>query len=71
MKCIQKAKLLKDQCQVVIKKIPQKLIDVYLFKLSEELLQAEVQANHIGECVLTPPTPSSAYILSSVILVKG
>lgn len=44
-----------------------KSVDMYLFKLSEQLLQAEIQANHIGACELTPPTPSSTYIFSTVI----
>lgn len=43
---------------------------MYLFKLSEQLLQAEIQANHIGACELTPPTPSSTYIFSTVIQVE-
>lgn len=40
---------------------------MYLFELSKQLLQAEVQSNHIGACALTPPTLSCAYILSIVI----
>lgn len=47
-----------------------KSVDIYLFKSSEQLLQAEIQANHIGVCARTPPTPSSAYIFSTVIQVE-
>lgn len=46
-------------------------IGIYLFKLSEQLVQAESQSNHIGVCALTPPTPSCAYIISIVIQVEG
>lgn len=48
----------------------QKSVEIYLFKLSEQLLQAEIQANHIGVCERTPPTPCSAYIFSTVIQVE-
>lgn len=43
---------------------------IYLFQLSEQLLQAEIQANHIGVCERTPPTSCSAYIFSIVIQVE-
>lgn len=44
---------------------------IYLFKFSQQLLQAEVEANHSGVCALTPPTPSSPYIFSIVIQMEG
>lgn len=34
-----------------------RLVHMYLFKLSEQLLQAEVQANHIEACAQAPPSP--------------
>lgn len=47
-----------------------KSVDIYLFKLSEQLLQAEIHTNHIGACEQTPPTPCSAYIFFAVIQVE-
>lgn len=43
---------------------------IYLFKLSEKLLQAEIQANHVGACERTPPNPCCAYIFFGVIQVE-
>lgn len=43
---------------------------IYLFKLSEKLLQAEIQANHVGACERTPPTPCRTYIFFAVIQVE-
>lgn len=51
-----------------------KSVDIYLFKLSEKLLQAEIQANHIGVCVQTPPTaamPTSSLLSYTWRIGKG
>lgn len=44
---------------------------IYLFKFPEELLQAEVQANHLQLQDESPPPPPHFYIVSEVTEGKG
>lgn len=43
---------------------------IYLFKVSEQLLQAEIQPNHNEVCALTPPTLFCAYFITIIIQVE-